>query len=386
MNASTTHRILKATVSVSLLLGSLSGPATGQVDPQTKTGELYGGIEISAEGVKAIALRVSQSEEAPGLKLVYSENINLSLGRTNNGKNTSQTAEKVARAVQKLQTQLRQQHQVLSERIYLIGSSELEADLREELANGIKKMTGKSITFLDPETEIQLNIVGTIPQRERVGSTSIDNRNSSVLIEVGNHSTRGGYQLLRYTPSAQYDFVTMNISQGTMSFSNEVSKALGEEGDWTTIIQQAKTLGSSSLREALQRERESKPGLVNRKRIYLTGGIAWALATLLYPQDRQSFVPISPKDIAMFAGRAARNPQSLLKPDLSRMTDRTLRQEIEADLEMVRNTFSPQQLIAGAELLRIAAVELNWQEKKIWFARFGNYGCILSYVRLQAEK
>jgi hypothetical protein len=47
---------------------------------------------------------------------------------------------------------------------------------------------------------------------------------------------------------------------------------------------------------------------------------------------------------------------------------------------------TPRQLIAGAELLRAMADELKWQDKKLWFARLGYLGCLLSYVRLQIGK
>jgi hypothetical protein len=62
--------------------------------------------------------------------------------------------------------------------------------------------------------------------------------------------------LLKYSPSAppSYDFVTMSVSYGAMGLAS-----------------------AESLRQALRREREGKPGLVNRKRVYLTGNIALAV-------------------------------------------------------------------------------------------------------------
>src|SRR5262249_47258824 len=153
--------------------------------------------------------------------------------------------------------------------------------------------------------------------------------------------------------------------------------------DLLNLIQKAKTMGADSVGEALRKEYETKPGLLNRKRVYLTGGIAWAMATMLYPEDRQPFVSITPQDIALFAGKIARDSNSLLNPNLSRINDRELRQDVEKEFAAIRKTFSVQQLIAGAELLRIISTELNWQDKNIRFARFGNIGCILSYVRVQ---
>jgi hypothetical protein len=381
------RRVWITSIPIVLLLIGLSGPTMGQVAP-AEPGELYAGIEIGAEEVKAVALRIYRGEDEPGIKLLYSETIYLSLDRTENGAFAPRASTEVAQAVLKLMTRLRQQYQVPAERIHLIGKSELGAHRPNDLVGVINKMTGRTLTFLDVETEVQLSIVGTIPRREKVGTTWIDNRDSSLLMEIGNDSVKGGYQLLKYSPSAQprYDFVTMNIQQGLLSLNNEISKTMKEGDDWVAFLQSANTSGAQPIREALRQERESKPGLVNRKRIYLTGPIVRALATLLYPESRQTFVAITGKDITKFATRAARDPYSLLKPNLSYIRDQELREEIGKEITAIRKTFRPQQLVVGAELMKALVGELGWQEKNILFARFGHFGCILSYVRLQAAK
>jgi hypothetical protein len=55
-------------------------------------------------------------------------------------------------------------------------------------------------------------------------------------------------------------------------------------------------------------------------------------------------------------------------------------------MQAVKSAFTPQQLAAGAEALRMVASEFEWQGKQIWFARFGHLGRLLSCIRLQAEK
>jgi hypothetical protein len=199
----------------------------------------------------------------------------------------------------------------------------------------------------------------------KVGDTQIDNRNSSVLIEINGDLTLGGYQLLRYPPDGvdaapRYDFVTMTVPHGGVV--------------------------DESFRQALRRERESKPGLVNRKRVYLTGSVPWAMATLLYPEDQQPFVPLTTEVIEWFDGKVTRAPQEVLNPNLSFIRDRDLRQKAESELRAVKNAFTPQQLAAGVAAVRAVASEFEWQGKQIWFARFGHLGLLLSYIRLQAEK
>jgi hypothetical protein len=337
----------------------------GQTAPSTKSGEIYAGIELTSEGARAIALRVSINEEETGLKLVYSEAIPLALVRAGNGQFAPQAIQKAVQTVLKLMTRLREQLQTPPERIFLIGSSGLGADHPEGLVKAIRKTTGKTLVFLDIETEVQLSIVGTISRLGKVGDTRIDNRNSSALIEINSERVKGGYQLLRYSPSApsSYDFVTTSISYGAMGLAS-----------------------AESLRQDLRREREGKPGLVNRKRVYLTGNIAWAVVALVHPENRQTFVQLTYEEIMWFAEKAARAPQQLLNPNLSAIPDLDLREKAELELQRVKNAITPRQLIAGAEALKAVASEFEWQEKQIWFARFGYLGCLLSYVRLQAEK
>ncbi|MCI0662808.1 MAG: hypothetical protein L0220_17205 [Acidobacteria bacterium] len=370
-----------------ILLSAISPAALRGQEPTTnRSAEIYAAIELSAEGAKVAALQFSKNEEEPGLKLIYSDLVKFSLARSVDGEFAPKAAVEGASAVQKLLTRLRQEYNVPDEHIYLLGTSELGADHPQDLISIVNKTTGKSLTFLDAVTEVQLSIVGTIPQRERAGSSWIDNRNTSVLIDLGNYSISGGYQLLKYSPSPQYDFTTMTIPHGALSVSNQLTRNGGLNGGWITLLQEAKALCAGAFRDALRKERDGKPGLFNRKRVYLTGSTAWALATLLYPDKRENFIPLKSEDIEIFSEKVARSPWNLLNPSLSYMRDRGLRREAESELKSVRESFTPQQLVAAAELLKIMSDELNWREKKVYFARMGNFGSILSYIRLQAGK
>jgi hypothetical protein len=361
-------------------------------NPPGSSGELYGGIELGNEGVKVIALEVSQtqSEEDPGVRGIYSEMIRLRLGRTNDGEFPPQASADAAQAVSTALSRLREQYKVPLDRIYFICGSGLGSDYPKDLESVIRSTTGLRLKFLDSVTEVQLSVAGTIPRTGKIAGASIDNRNTSALIHIGNASTQAGYEMLKYSASESelpsFDFVAMNIPQGVVSYANEVSRAVGRNSSLYTFTRQVKTSGALSFRQALRKELESKPGLMHRKRVFLTGNLVWAVATMLYPQDRQPLVPITFEDILKFAERMARDPKELAYQRLSFIRDRRLRQEVQQEFEAIRATFTPQELIAGAEMLKAAAEELKWQDKKILFARLGHLGCILSYTRLQIVK
>jgi hypothetical protein len=384
-------KVLTLPLSVCLLLCVLCAMTLGQASPSNPPGssaELYGGIELSNEGVKVIALQVTQTDDEPNIKGIYSDMIRLRLGRASDGEFPAQASADAAQAVSTALSRLQQQYKVPLDRIYFIGASGLGADHPKDLESVIRNETGLTLNFLDAVTEVQLSVAGTIQRTWKVAGVLTDNRNTSALIHIGNASTQAGYEMLKYSSSdlPAFDFVAMSIPQGVVSYANEVSKAVGVGSTLFTFTRQVKTSSASSFRQALRKELETKPNLMHRKRVFLTGNLAWAVATLLYPQDRQSLVSLTYDDIMQFAERIARDPKELALRNLTFIRDRKLRKEVEQDFEAIRATFKPQELIAGAEMLKVVAEELKWQDKKIFFARLGHLGCILSYTRLKIVK
>jgi len=250
----------------------------------------------------------------------------------------------------------------------------------------VRDRTGKTMSFLNHEAEIQLSIAGIIPRRYKSGDRWYENRGISSLIDIGNTTTKGGYQQLRQTVSGRpdYDYATWSVPKGTVTFVSEVNKAAGENADYKTYAKRAEAL-SSSFRGQLRAEASRKPGILTRRKVYLTGGIVWAMVTLLHPEDQRSYIPITMDDIDTFYKRAVTDPESLLNPDLSKISDENLRNEIRRSREAVKQAYSPKTLIAGAELLRALVAELNPEEKRMLYPRYSYLARILSYVRLQPE-
>jgi len=283
---------------------------------------------------------------------------------------------------------MQQEYRVPQGQIYLVISSGVIGDNTQELAAEISKKTGQSPAFLDVDTEVQLAISGAIPRRYKSGQTWQDNRSISVMIDVGSGNTKGGYVQSRQVAvgPAGYDYATWGIPRGTVTFTNAVNKAAGETATYQAFASAARSLSNDLLRAPMRSEIARKPCLIKRRKVYLSGGIVWAMATLLRPEDRRSFTPLTVEDINNFYNRVSTNPEAVLEANLSGIRNNKVRQEVERDVESVRNTFTPKNLIAGAEILRAVAAEMNLAGKQIYYARYAYLAWILSYVRLQAEK
>ena len=372
-------------VLIAFMAGTLPVPAASL---SQSADELHGGIEVGSKGIKAIAIRVTGETDDYTVKVVYAEIINTTVVQTRNGLFTPEAIRDTANAIQQFYQRLKQDHRVPTENIHIAISSGVIGNNPQDLAAEITKRTGQTPTFLDVDTEVQLTIAGAIPKRYKLAQKWYDNRSISVLIDVGSGNTKGGYQQQRQVAvgTAGFDYVTWGIPKGTVTFTNEINKVAGESADNKTFANTAITLANDSIRSPLRSEIARKPGLLNRRKVYLSGGIVWAMATLLHPEDRRSFPALTVDDINTFYSRATTNAESLLEPDLTKITNAAVRQEAEREVESVRNTFTPKNIIAGAEILRALAVEMNLTGKRIYYVRYGHLAWILSYVRLQAER
>jgi hypothetical protein len=349
------------------------------------TGEnrsLYAGIEIGAKGVKATVLQVDTTKgthDAKALMPLKTFNITLMSGVAETGRFSPAAIEDTAKGVQKLFAQMRDQYKVATERIRIIGSSGLkkpdgsDVENKDELVQKIQNATGTKMSFLDAEQEVRDSIAGTVPT---------EFLRTGILLDIGSGNTKGGYQ---EGNSEDDQFVTMTLPHGTVSFTDEIAKRSLTSDNFS---QQAEKLRAEILLPAFRQELGRKPGLINRRHVYLSGGIVWAMVTLLHPANREANVNITADDVKTFTQRALSGDETLLNPTLSGIQDPKTRQEAEEDVQRVKESFSPQNLIAGAELLQAAYSEFKLADKEVYFSRYNSmgWGWLLTYIKSQASE
>ncbi len=348
--------------------------------------ELHGGIEIAPGIVRAIAMRIANGDEGYNVKILHIEQLTPPAALPRDFKFSPEYLRDLTQTTQKLWEKLQRDFRIPAKQIYFIGLSDLPLQHRDDIAKEIQGKMGRAIEFLDAESEIQLGIAGNIPRRYQSNGKWYDNRGISLLLEIGNSNIRGGYQQIRQLPrgGAEYDFVTWDIPKGATSLSVEVAKAVGENADLPTFAKRA-AISSSPFRGLIRAEAGKKPGLMTRKKVYLTGSIVWALAALLYPDELGAYVPLTMEDINTFHYRATTDPDALLNPDLSKIRDENARNEARRIREAVKAVYTPKALVAGAETLKALATELNLGERRVIYTRNSYIARILSYVRLQPE-
>jgi len=343
--------------------------------------ELHGGIEVGSTGVKATVVRVTPQTDGTDLKVEMGKSVNTTLvaGLAESGTFDAEALKDTVEQVGKFYSLLQSEHRVPVKNIYLVGSSGLVSALgakkdriqanQDLLADAVRKATGKGMDFITVEREIELSILGIVPPKQR---------GDALLLDIGGGNTKGGYC------SGEKSFVHVSVPYGTKTFTEAVK--LRSAKSQTPFPAQVSELATELLVPALKQQVEKQPGLATRERVYLSGGAVWALATLVRPADRSALVELTTADLDAFLKKLTDDPKSIPAADIDGITGKVARTEVTLELRRIKDTFNPQNLLAGATILKTMSQELDFARagKKIYFARNGYLGWLLAYVNEQS--
>jgi serine/threonine protein kinase len=346
-----------------------------------KSGNLYGVIEIGSKGIKAEVIQELDKLNDAGFKYIArddkedieSRNVNATVPSTKND---------TVAAVTGVMAEMQQRFSIPCEQIVIYGSSGLakKAPHKDELLAAIETATGRKMEFISAADEAKYVFDGVVPDWRRSEVISVD---------IGSGNTKGAF-----LKSGQKEDETYSVPVGTADFSREIDKKRGDKSFTLAAEEQKKAIVIPEIRNAIQ----LKPALLNSPRIYLAGGISWALATLTHPCDKEQtvarkeervagFTKLRAEDINTFYNNATRDRKTLFQPNLSACTPEQLKR-VQKDINKIKtDAFSENDLIAGAEILRAFSQELKFSEKEsIFFARYAIEALPIGYLIQQLEK
>ncbi|ADB42432.1 tetratricopeptide repeat protein [Spirosoma linguale] len=337
--------------------------------------ELYGGIDVGAKGVKLsiIALKFS-SDGRPEFKVLRSESKN-----TNPATGTAAAFKETTEVVRLyLVDSLQKGRKLPANRIFVVGSSGLKteldkqqkaSDFLQQLHTGLGATWPDPVSFINAATEAELTVRGTIPESEWM---------STAVMDIGSGNTKGGY----FTSANTFEYTDYLGTGAMMRYIQESGKP---------VTDAAQSVYENEVRTAVSRDIGRKPEFQNRKRIYMLGGIVYALTTYLYPREINSpMVQFSYKDVVKLQEMAIKNYDVLTNPDLSGFDSDELYKKAQAEVRNVRErVFKRDELIAGATLLRGILEECRQNDpdnKEFVFHRNGVIGWISGYIIRKKEE
>jgi eukaryotic-like serine/threonine-protein kinase len=375
---------------------------------------LRAGVEIGSKGVKAVVVRRS----ADGFDFALEEKLKLNPALVDgSGRFTREALEETSNSVAEAVARLMRNDKVqgLAKYSFVISSGavaavnedkaqldELKAliarkvstqveQVKQEIAKqGLRRRSfpydaaqlHSNIGVVSAEQEAEAGFLGMV----RLRQWSEREANEAILIDIGSGNTKAGYYEF---PDGQADAIPLfravnsynergerQSIPGAVQLSGQLEKCRSDEERFELV----KTAVEVPFRESIKR----KPRLTNARRAVLAGGVVWALASLVRPDQCDSrVVRVTVADIDRFADMIASAGGQFPAVKGEEQLPERARTEISA----VKSTFTAPQLAAGAAILQAVAkaCRMREQDTEVVFYRDSLYSWI-AYVAQQGAQ
>ena len=355
-------RLLTCFTAVCVAASGVAWAASGNPD------DTFGVIEVGSSGIKALVVEQTPNdpEGSPTRTLKQYDPVDKNAFTVD-----AAASGRVSEAVKRIHQEMQDEFKLPKGHFFVVGSSGLPAEVRRALTDTIYD-DGVKMDFITPEMEARYEFQGIVP-RGRYSEV--------VLVDIGSGNTKGGY-VEKLTPEVM--IATFNIALGTKTYAQEINKARGDGAFRVT----AEVLRKEKLIPLIAEPVQQFPGLQTSPRLYLAGGICWAMATLLHPNSVDSaWTTLNKDEIKSFCERAMSNPRQVLTPSFDKVDAKVL-DKVKEETARIGKVFNEDQLMAGAQILLTFLDRIHYQEKKaIFFARRGLYAWPAGYVleKIQAK-
>ena len=338
------------------------------------TEELFAGIDIGSKGVKLSIIGVSVSAKKG---LTYNLKKSMSIN-TEPSALSAAAIKETALAVRDLIDTAIVKNSVITDRLFVVMSSGLkqatdkapgkEAELIAAIRDAVKNPNQK-IDVISFEDEAKYGALSMIIPELHL---------SSSIMDIGGGNVKGGYLLNRNK------FEAVNFPYGTKAFG-KIVKTKYPDADLKGYIAGVDA-EIAPIREEMALEMNRRVGLKNRKNVYLLGGIAFVMNTLLHPERAAMIgrpVEVSLEDVKKFRQMAVSNYEELIAPDFGKIADPIVKQIAEEDVKLITTKlYNNQDIIAGATILETIMKEYarDGVQKRFYFIKGGDVAWISGYV------
>jgi hypothetical protein len=377
-------RFTKYVLFVGLICSSFSGAAQNSISPKIKKLNLYAGIEVGAKGVKMSILQMGKNAAATGaFKAIKDTSLN-----TDFISFTATTFSATLKGLSSLYSTALSDYGIPSNKIFTVISSGVKGQAEKEnkmsriqnLADSFRLLIHepmRSVPVIDAMEEAKLSHIGIIPEARRY---------NTFLIDIGSGNTKGGY----FKNGNTKELKLFTLNWGTKSIANATEKRTDDDKSIGNFKKQlSRVIAGEPEKEIIYAVNESGAYNMNDN-FAISGGIAWSVATLLYPElIENTVVPVSYEDLIKFNDKLGNNftmlsPENLIK----NIADNTLDKNVIAvEVQRVHKVFDQKSLMAGTALLiKIFRQFEGMQEKKQFFlVKNGQVGWISAYVNQEVQ-
>ena len=229
----------------------------------------------------------------------------------------------------------------------------------------------RKVEVVDVLMEARLSHLGIVPASRRF---------NTFLLDIGSGNTKGGYFPFDNTD----EFRLFQLNWGTKSTANATEKKLEGDNSLENFQHQLTRVLANMENSELNYAINASGAYPSSDNIAFSGGIAWALATLIRPEMLDNpVVTVTYEDLLKFSETVSKNFKKISPAYLSSLvTDEADKKDVLSETTRVHKVFDQRSLIAGTGLMiRIMRqfVTLN-SSKNFYLIKNGQVGWVSAYV------
>ena len=369
----------KSALSLTLSFFSLVAVAQNAVQTKYTNSSVYTGIEVGAKGVKMSIIEIGKNAQSTGaFNILKDTSINtdfISFSPATFNATLEGFTAMYQKATRELKIPGKKIFTVISSGVKMQAEKENKSAMIKELIDSFRVRIGepdRTVEVVDVMQEARLSHLGIVPDKRRF---------TTFLIDIGSGNTKGGF-----FPDGRSteNFKLFQLNWGTKSTFNEAEKR--SDGDMSLPNY------NKHLVRVLQNAEEADIiYAVNASGAYplsdniaVSGGIAWATATLLHPELIDNpVISITFDELVKFNEKLAKNFSALSADFLiSNINNTEEKERAKAEILRVQKVFDQKALMAGAGLLWkiMRQFESAFETKHFYLVKNGQVGWVSAYV------
>jgi hypothetical protein len=344
-----------------------------------KNSIVYAGIEVGSKGVKMSFLEIGKNAKKNGaFNIVKDTSVN-----TDFISFTEPTFDATVNGMSSLYNTALNAYNIPPDHIFTVVSSGVKVQAeKEDKSIWIKNLVdsvrlkinepNRPIEIVDVVQEARLSHLGIVPESQRF---------TTFLIDIGSGNTKGGY----FPGASTKDLKLFQLTWGTKSTANATEKRCEDDKSITNYDKQLTRVLSGAVNTEVIYGVNSSGAYNMSDNIAFSGGIAWSVATLLFPEMIDNSVLIVTFDDVvklnetLYTNYASLSDTAIVKNLKNENTDKIA---VAKEVKRVHQVFDQRSLMAGTGLLlKIMRQFVGIYEKKQFFlVKNGQVGWISAYV------
>jgi len=340
---------------------------------------VYGGIEVGSKGVKMSVIEIGKNAQSRGaFNVLKDSSVNTDFISFN-----SPSFEATLDGMSGLYSTLTKNYRIDPKFVYTVVSSGVKQQAeKEQKTDWINSLVDSFRTKIN-EPDREVDVVGALEEARlsHLGIVPEARRYNTFLIDIGSGNTKGGY----FPNGNTKDFKLFNVNWGTKSVANATDKRCGEDKSLLNFYKQLyRVLSEAENSEIIYAVNESG-SYPKSDNVAFSGGIAWSVATLMFPElIDNSVVGVTFDQVQKFYDRLYTNFNSVTEPSLVKnILDKSAdKSAISKEVKRVHQVFDQKSLLAGTGLLLKVMRQFQsiYEGKQFYLVKNGQVGWISAYV------